>query len=487
MLQSSPTGVWGHPAGTLVLTAVTLPQIVIQLLRADAAGWSGAATASQLVAAPLCGVAAAFTYVHYRMRRRPALGWLALCITAYSIQCVATALAGATVAGDPRRPGLLLIVDLAVAVGVATLAAVAGNLILRIDPLALGLLVGLTMSGLHLWIAAEDPDVIAPPAYLVGGAVVSLWALAAARLVRCPSALPRWMTQRLAIGCVSLAVARVCAIQGGAVPDSVVVIAGGLGTALVVSATLAGLRQELLQREERMTSLDRQVAMLEARQRDERSRLHEITNTVAGIASASNLIHSCETLPPQRRKHLEEMLDHESARLSRILADRSSARATEAAPVVDLRQEVVDLDALIRPLVTAQDAVGRQVQWTPSGLYAHGGYDAIVEALNILLDNSRKHAPGAVTVLEVRRSDDVVELVVTDDGPGVAAEMADRTFGWGERGPSSSGQGLGLHLARTRLQTCGGSVDLEPSSVGARFVIRLPAVLTVGTSSRAAS
>jgi len=74
-----------------------------------------------------------------------------------------------------------------------------------------------------------------------------------------------------------------------------------------------------------------------------------------------------------------------------------------------------------------------------------------------------------------------VVYVVEDDGPGVALDEQQSIFEPGIRGTAgraangSSGTGLGLALARRLARSVSGDVDVEPTEVGARFTVSLPA------------
>lgn len=103
-------------------------------------------------------------------------------------------------------------------------------------------------------------------------------------------------------------------------------------------------------------------------------------------------------------------------------------------------------------------------------------------ALDALVDNVFSHTPeGAGFVLAVR---DVaakggpgrVEVVVADDGPGLAST------GLTERGASGTGStGLGLDVVRRTAEAGGGRLRLEASPAGgASIVLELPAAGTAG-------
>jgi C4-dicarboxylate-specific signal transduction histidine kinase len=77
-----------------------------------------------------------------------------------------------------------------------------------------------------------------------------------------------------------------------------------------------------------------------------------------------------------------------------------------------------------------------------------------------------------------------LEVRVSDEGPGIAAEWADRIFDAGFTTKShTKGSGLGLHLARRLMRGCGGDVVLVPGSdarrrpwAGAELAVVLPSL-----------
>jgi two-component system, LuxR family, sensor kinase FixL len=81
-----------------------------------------------------------------------------------------------------------------------------------------------------------------------------------------------------------------------------------------------------------------------------------------------------------------------------------------------------------------------------------------------------------VSLATARASADEVEIRVTDSGPGISPEIADRLF-HPFATTKKSGTGLGLAMSRTIVQSHGGNIIAEPASPrGARLIVRLPAV-----------
>ena len=109
-----------------------------------------------------------------------------------------------------------------------------------------------------------------------------------------------------------------------------------------------------------------------------------------------------------------------------------------------------------------------------------GDPDALSRLLVNLLDNAVRHAASQVCV-SVRADGGWAVLTVTDDGPGIPAEDAERAFGRFSRLDTArsraggvEGPGLGLAIVRSTAEAHGGSVSLSDAGPGLRAVVRLP-------------
>ena len=105
-----------------------------------------------------------------------------------------------------------------------------------------------------------------------------------------------------------------------------------------------------------------------------------------------------------------------------------------------------------------------------------------------LIDNALRYTPegGKVTVgLENRRKELIV--TVTDNGPGIPAEVRERVFERFYRNarPDQPGSGLGLAIVREIVQASQGSIRLEVPATGTGLVVvvSLPAVAAPPTTS----
>lgn len=100
--------------------------------------------------------------------------------------------------------------------------------------------------------------------------------------------------------------------------------------------------------------------------------------------------------------------------------------------------------------------------------------DALERVLTNLFRNAIEAARDASLQIDAATTNGRLELIVQDDGPGVAAELGARAF---EPFVSTKerGTGLGLPLSLRVLSFLGGDLELlNPGEPGARFRVRLP-------------
>jgi signal transduction histidine kinase len=106
--------------------------------------------------------------------------------------------------------------------------------------------------------------------------------------------------------------------------------------------------------------------------------------------------------------------------------------------------------------------------------------------LTNLIDNAERHAETMVTITvrqepsgDRRFPDGVAELEVLDDGAGIDPDQRELVFQRftrleASRSRDAGGTGLGLPIARQIAEASGGTLRIEDSPRGARFVLRLP-------------
>ena len=134
--------------------------------------------------------------------------------------------------------------------------------------------------------------------------------------------------------------------------------------------------------------------------------------------------------------------------------------------------QTVDLATLLGDVAAGARRAGAQVALdVPAGLALLLRPDALRRAMTNLIDNARRHARRiSVSATPGERG---VNVMVDDDGPGIAPDRRESVFRAFETG--GGGTGLGLTIARDIVRAHGGDITLEQSPMGGlRARIRLP-------------
>ncbi|MBE3011889.1 HAMP domain-containing histidine kinase [Microbispora sp. NEAU-D428] len=162
------------------------------------------------------------------------------------------------------------------------------------------------------------------------------------------------------------------------------------------------------------------------------------------------------------------------------------ARIRTAAPEPP---EPVDLGALVHEVLittTRPVPVGRRVKGEVTVL---GNRLQLAGVLNNLVVNAQRHAATGVEV-SAECKDGQAVVTVSDDGDGIAPKDRERVFQPfvrlkdGQR-KDPTGSGLGLAISRAIAAAHHGTLEIDDSPRGARFVLRLP-LLQPGTTDRQA-
>ncbi|WP_245674653.1 sensor histidine kinase [Herbidospora cretacea] len=163
-------------------------------------------------------------------------------------------------------------------------------------------------------------------------------------------------------------------------------------------------------------------------------------------------------------------------RLHAIVTDLLTlARLDAGAP---LSSEPTDLSSLAGAELDQRPPRAKIVRRLQPGVCVDIDQLRISRVLVNLLDNAERHATSQITVT-VRAENGIAVLEVQDDGAGLAVEDRERVFERftrldAARARDAGGTGLGLAIAREIAQAHQGTLTVEDSDRGARFVLRLP-------------
>jgi two-component system nitrogen regulation sensor histidine kinase NtrY len=241
------------------------------------------------------------------------------------------------------------------------------------------------------------------------------------------------------------------------------------------------MMEDLKTSKERLVMAERVAAWQEIARR----LAHEIKNPLTPIQMAVETLRKTWI---KKHPSFDEIFDEstatvleESARLKRIVSEFSQFARM---PKPDLGPcDLNDIVASCLALYGGSVPVGRRLaQGLPP---IHADRDQIQQVLLNLLENARDalatmpadHAPQIAVETRPGARPDRVELVVADNGPGIAEAIRDKLFTpYFTTKQSQGGTGLGLAIAHRILSDHDGRISVRESELGgACFCVELPA------------
>lgn len=221
------------------------------------------------------------------------------------------------------------------------------------------------------------------------------------------------------------------------------------------------------------------IAPLEAARERERlfaaDAAHELRSPLAAIAAIAQAARA--SAPPPERTAFEKIAQSAFV-ASDVVTDlltlaRDPARRALQCEPVDLGAIVASASRETEPIANAR---GVRLESSPASAIVDGDERRLRELVRNLLENAVRHARSSVSVAS-RRTGTLCEIVVDDDGNGIAALERERIFERFYRGrDDGSGTGLGLAIVRWIARAHDGVVSVDDAPLGgARFVAAIPA------------
>ncbi|RRC97283.1 GHKL domain-containing protein [Amphritea balenae] len=192
--------------------------------------------------------------------------------------------------------------------------------------------------------------------------------------------------------------------------------------------------------------------------------------------AVGNLAHAAKTPLTVIDRHIDTLLEQEipqgedikeqSQRL-RGMIERELTRARIAGAALPGQRIYIEdeLDKLVRTLkaIYREKALTFELDISAKS-YFPGERDDLVELMGNLLDNASKWAVSRIHV-KAHMDDHCLELVVSDDGPGIPEDARERLMNRGERlDESTIGHGLGMSIISEIIRQYQGRFFLESSA-----------------------
>ncbi|HET9647668.1 MAG TPA: HAMP domain-containing sensor histidine kinase [Microlunatus sp.] len=214
---------------------------------------------------------------------------------------------------------------------------------------------------------------------------------------------------------------------------------------------------------------------------------HELRNPLAAIRGYAELTRrSGEDLPPDAAYAIGRV-EAEAERMSRLVEDLLLLARLDSGPAIEVGP--TDLTEIALNAVSDARAAGPDHSWALSlpdePVEALGDRHRLHQVVANLLANARTHTPPGTRVeTGLAVVDGEAVLTVSDNGPGIPANVRDSVFerftradtsrvraAGGERGTST---GLGLAIVAAVVEAHHGRVRVESAPGRTRFTVTLP-------------
>jgi two-component system sensor histidine kinase KdpD len=206
---------------------------------------------------------------------------------------------------------------------------------------------------------------------------------------------------------------------------------------------------------------------------------HELRTPIATIKGASSglsnalqeddrtaLLRDIQSATDRLNRLVENLLDMSRLESGRLQLKRDWCDVGEIVGVAVQQIEVCPEDHLIR------------IESAPDMPLVHVDFVLVEQAVRNLLENACHYTPAGSTVtVRVELLERTIQLIVEDDGPGIAPDQLEHIFDKFYRLPGTppGGTGLGLSVSRGFIEAHGGTLTAENRREGgARFIITLP-------------
>ena len=271
--------------------------------------------------------------------------------------------------------------------------------------------------------------------------------------------------------------------RAGVFPERLEPIMAGVAAQLAIAIDNA----RLLEKEQRA----RAAAEAASRAKDEFLAVlsHELRTPLNAVYGWARMLRAGEVEGAAARRALDVIMRNANAQVQLIDDMLDVSRIVTGKMRLDVR--AVDLRAVVEGALDAvrpaADAKGLRLQAVldPQAFGISGDPDRLQQVVWNLLINAVKFTPrGGRVQVQLQRVNSHVEIIVSDTGQGIAADVLPRVFERFQQADSTStrshaGLGLGLALVRHLVELHGGTVQAasDGEGRGAVFTVKLPVAI----------
>ena len=208
---------------------------------------------------------------------------------------------------------------------------------------------------------------------------------------------------------------------------------------------------------------------------------HDLRTPLASVKTAVSALRRGDgqgSLDERDREELLALIEDRSDALDRLVANLLDMTRIQSG-ALELRREITPVPEVIDGGVRASAVPSETVAVDVPPDLPPVDVDVVLmeQVLANLLDNAARHSPDGMPVsVSAHARGDVVELSVTDRGPGVPMSERDRVFTMFSRLGTQGRAGLGLAIAKAFVEAHGQTIHVDDApGGGARFVVTPPA------------
>ncbi|HVL99288.1 MAG TPA: ATP-binding protein [Egibacteraceae bacterium] len=207
---------------------------------------------------------------------------------------------------------------------------------------------------------------------------------------------------------------------------------------------------------------------------------HEIRSPLTSVKGfTKTLLAKWDRFTDDQKRQMLATVNDDADRVTRLLGELLDVSRIDAGRL-RLRRQLIDIGTVVGRVVdrfAVADPRGRVAVALPDGMpQLYADPDKIDQVVTNLVENALKYSDGPVQVRGVVRTDEV-EINVSDEGPGIAAEHLEEIFTkfFRRSGERRSGTGLGLYIAKGIVEAHGGRLWATSAvGQGSRFSFTLP-------------